>query len=269
MTNPFRLILSKLPEGHLKSLAKNISSFAMNRMPQPIETVHVDGETIKVYKDNVFDNLSQVKEIKGYTAYYTIKKGDYILEAGAYTGLFTIFASKKVGKTGRVISFEPDPYNNIMLKRNLKLNNITNVTVIKKGLYSKEDRLPFDIQSIGSNIVSLNTPFHNRATINKIDVTTADKELKHLHIKKINLVTMDIEGSEIEAMSGFTEIIKMNKNIHFAIASYHIVDGKKTKFFLEKFFKNLKFKIKTEDNGQLTTYASRSNFPRKTKVNVN
>jgi FkbM family methyltransferase len=252
-----RLFLQKIPEGYLKSFLKNISGFTMNKLPLPIETIVIDGEKIHVYKDNVFDNSQQEKELRSYLTYYKIKKGSYVLEAGAYTGLFTVYASKKVGRSGRVISFEPDPYNNIMLMRNLTLNKVRNVTIIKKGLYSKEDQLPFDIQSIGSNIVSLNTPFHNRKTINKIPVTTADIELKRLKVKKIDFVTMDIEGAEIEAMEGFRETIKNNRGITFAIASYHIVDGKKTKFFLEKFFKSLKFNIKTENNGQLTTYASR------------
>lgn len=260
MIYKLRLLLQKLPEGYIKSIFKNISSLTMNRMPQPIESYTIDGIKLKVYKDNVFDNASQIKEIQSYTAYFPIKKGFYILEAGSYTGLFTIFASKKVGPTGRIISFEPDPYNNIMLQRNIALNNIKNVIVVKKGLFSEETTVPFDIQSIGSNIVSLNTPFHNRKTLNKITVTTADKELKRLNIKKVDMVTMDIEGAEIEAMAGFSETIKKNKTIKFAIASYHIIDGKKTKIFLEKFFKKLKFHVKTEDNGQLTTYASRSKF---------
>lgn len=260
MIYKLRTLLQKLPEGYIKSMFKNISSLTMNRMPQPVESYTIDGIKLKVYKDNVFDNASQIKEIKSYTAYFPIKKGYYILEAGAYTGLFTIFASKKVGPTGKIISFEPDPYNNIMLKRNIKLNNLKNVIVIKKGLFSEEATVPFDVQSIGSNIVSLNTPFHNRKTINKIKVTTADKELERLNIKKIDLVTMDIEGAEIEAMAGFSNTIKHNRTIKFAIASYHIVDGKKTKYYLEKFFKKLKFHVKTADKGQLTTYASKAKF---------
>src|SRR5205814_9965905 len=161
----------------------------MNKIPLPIETIIIDGEKIKVYKDNVFDNQLQAKEIKGYNTYYKLEKGDYVLEAGAYTGLYTIFASKKIGGKGKIISFEPDPYNNIMLKRNLALNKIKNVIIVKKGLYSKDAELPFDIQSIGSNIVSLNTPFHNRKTLNKIVVTTADNEIERLKIKQIDFVT--------------------------------------------------------------------------------
>lgn len=258
ISSHLRLLLNKLPEGYLKSLLKNISSFTMNKLPLPVETTVIDGEKIRVYRDNVFDNELQEKELRSYISYFKISKGDYVLEAGAYTGLFTIYASKKVGGTGKVISFEPDPYNHIMLKRNLSLNKVKNVILVKKGLYSKEDLLPFDIQSIGSNIVSLDTPFHNRKTINKISVTTADIELKRLKIDKIDFVTMDIEGAEIEAMEGFKETIKKNKNITFAIASYHIINGRKTKFFLEKFFKSQEFNVKTENNGQLTTYASRN-----------
>lgn len=258
-----RLLLKKIPEGNAKSILKNFSSFIMNRLPHRIETVIIDGEKIHIYKDNVLDNKAQVEELQSYLTYYKIKKGDYILEAGAYTGLFTVFASKKVGKTGKIISFEPDPYNRIMLQRNLDLNKVKNVVLVKKGLFSRDAKLPFDIQSIGSNIVSLNTPFHDRKTINTIQVTTADKELKQLKITRIDFVTMDIEGAEIEAIQGFKETIKNNRGIQFAIASYHIVDGKKTKYFLEKFFKSLNFIVKTEDNGQLTTYASRKKFSHK------
>lgn len=67
---------------------------------------------------------------------------------------------------------------------------------------------------------------------------------------------MDIEGAEIKAMRGSIKTIKKNKMINLAIASYHIVDGKKTHLFLEKFFKKLNMDTKTEENGQLITYAS-------------
>ena len=42
--------------------------------------------------------ISDMSPLKGYFANYTIKKGDVIVDAGAFTGDYTILAAKKVGK---------------------------------------------------------------------------------------------------------------------------------------------------------------------------
>ncbi|MEM3406001.1 MAG: FkbM family methyltransferase [Candidatus Pacearchaeota archaeon] len=61
-----------------------------------------------------------------------LKKGDIVIDAGAYIGLFTLYASKKVGKNGLVIAYEPDPENYKNLLENIKLNKCKNVKLIKE-----------------------------------------------------------------------------------------------------------------------------------------
>lgn len=251
--NPLQKAISKIPEGYTKSIIKNFSSFVLSFYPQPIEKVKVDGIWIKMTKDNVINNKLLAKEVGGYTTYYKIKEGDIVIDAGAYTGLFTIYAAKKVGEKGKVIAYEPNYYNKILLNKNLKLNKINNVIVRSKGLFSKKAKVAFDIQSVGSNIVDLNNVFHGRKTINKINVDTLDNEVKNLKLSKVNFVKMDIEGAEIDAVKGMKKILDYKK-INLAIASYHIVNEKETKYFLEKFFKSKKMKAFTKDHGQLTTY---------------
>jgi len=258
-------MLRALPEGYLKSIVKNISSYSMNMMPRSVDSVMVNGISIKMHTDGVFDNKLLAKEVSGYNIYYSLQKGDTVIDAGAYTGLYTAYAAKKVGPKGKVIAYEPDPYNIIMLKKNIKLNKLSNVTIIQKGLFDKNASLPFDIQSIGSNIVTINHAFHNRKTLNKIDVAPLDKELMRLGHKIINFIKMDIEGAEIEAMKGAITTIKKNKIINLAIASYHVVNGEKTYIFLEEFFKKLNMNTKTEENGQLITY---SGYKKLSKVNL-
>jgi FkbM family methyltransferase len=194
--------------------------------------------------------------VSGYNTYYSLRKGDIVIDAGAYTGLYTVYAAKKVGSKGKVIAYEPDPYTMMMLKKNIKLNQLSNVTLVRKGLFDKNDSVPFDIQSVGSNIVTINTAFHNRKTINKVNVAPLDEEVVRLRLNTVDFIKMDIEGAEIEAMKGARTTIKKNKNISLAIASYHVVNGRKTYIFLEKFFKKLNMNTKTELNGQLTTYSS-------------
>jgi FkbM family methyltransferase len=244
----------QLPHGYPKIIIKNILGFLIHNLTFQTEQLSFDGTNFLVYKTRLYNNQELLsRDIKGYIHDYKLKRGDVVIDAGAYNGLFTIYAAIKVGSKGKVFAFEPDPFNSNLLKKNLMLNNLKNVKVIKKGLYNKEGVMKFDIQGLGSNIIT-NQEF---PTLNSIEVTTLDKELKKLKIKKVDFVKMDIEGAENEAVYGSLETIKNSNNIHFAIASYHIVDGKQTKYFITGFFKKLGFKVFTKNLGQQITYASR------------
>src|SRR5581483_1847479 len=59
-----------------------------------------------------------------------IAEGDVVYDVGAHVGYYTLLASKLVGARGHVYAFEPLPANLEFLERHLKLNQITNVTVV-------------------------------------------------------------------------------------------------------------------------------------------
>lgn len=56
-----------------------------------------------------------------------LQPGDVVYDVGAYLGLHTIFFAKRVGEQGRVVSFEPMPYNYQALEANIELNGLKNV----------------------------------------------------------------------------------------------------------------------------------------------
>ncbi len=241
----------KIPESKVKVLLRNSISFTLHTFSLRKETVNINGEPIQVYKVPVYDNHHLAEEVSGYNKYYKLQKGDIVVDAGGYSGFFTMYAGKKVGSTGKVIVFEPDPFNYTLLKKNIRLNKIRNAIVINKGLYSTNTTLPFDIQGIGSTLVIKK----GRKTNHAVPVVSLDNELERLRIKKVNFIKMDIEGGEIEAVKGCLRTIKNNKALHFAIASYHVVNGKKTSIFLEQFFKKIRMKVKTLQTEHPTTYA--------------
>ena len=51
------------------------------------------------------------------------------IDVGANFGAYTVFASKKVGATGKVIAFEPSHRELIALHRNIEINRLLNVQV--------------------------------------------------------------------------------------------------------------------------------------------
>lgn len=135
-------------------------------------------------------------EIEGYMKYYTLKNGDFVIDAGAFHGYFAVYAAKIVGESGKVICFEPDKNSFRILSKNIRLNKLKNVILINKGLWNKNITIGF--KSCGeSSAICLS----NKSS-EKIEVVKLDDELKKLNIKKVDFIKMDIEGAEIEALLG-------------------------------------------------------------------
>lgn len=215
-----------------------------------VETMHVRKVKILAYADPYFPNNELFEEIKGYFRHYVPKRGDIIIDAGAYSGVFTVAAAKLVGPTGKVIAYEPDPFNRMRLQKNIWLNKLTNVVVRPYGLYSRQTTLQFEVRQVASRIAE------NKESPIDVKMRSLDREVKHLKLTRVHMIKMDIEGAEIEALQGAR---KMNKTfrstLHWAIASYHIIKGKPTSQWLEQYFSKAGFHVVTEYPRHKTTYA--------------
>jgi FkbM family methyltransferase len=234
-------------------MIKNVISYMLSKNGT-IEIITIDKVKFKIYANPMISNSRLLLDIKGYNLNYKFKKGDTVVDAGAYNGLSTIYAARKVGPKGKVIAIEPDPYTLQVLTRNINLNHLKNVIIVPKGLYSKPKKMKFDVQGIGSRLQMYNQDI---PTINSILVDTLDTILlKDLKINKVDFIQMDIEGAEIEALKGCKKIIMLNKGIRFAIASYHIVNGERTSRKLEKIFTSFGLKPVTKNKFHLTTYSN-------------
>ena len=197
-------------------------------------------------------SIQDLSPIKGYELHRKLKKGDIVIDAGAYPGDYTIYAAKKVGETGKVIAFEPNPTNRIVLERNIKAFGLKNVIVVPKGL-GETDGVKLQMAMDG---------LHSNAHMSQeedeegfIHICTLDAELKRLGISRVDVIKMDIEGAEIKAIQGCVETIK-NCKPYILIASYHLVDGKVTHLFLKKFLEEKGYHVIADFPKHLTTYGS-------------
>ena len=215
-----------------------------------------DGLTGKFCKLAFIPNGEYTCELIGYEKHYNLKEGDVVIDAGAYLGHFTVYAAMRVGARGKVVAFEADPYVYRMLLRNIRLNNLTNVIAINKGVWSHDTELAFDSRGNASQIVT--GAEHTKTLVKKIPVVGLDAEMQRLGLPRADLIKMDIEGAELEAVQGARRLMEY-PNCHFAIASYHVVNGVQTSVTLEKFFRSNGHFVVTEYPAHLTTYANKTN----------
>ena len=130
-----------------------------------------------------------------------IKKGNFVVDVGASVGYYTLLFAKWVGNTGKVFSFEPISNKFIVLKKNVQINNYQNVTLVQKNVSNKS--------SINSdtNSISLDDYFE-------------------YNNYKIDLIKMDIEGSEGLALQGMKKFLEKNKNIKI-LTEFHTSELKR------------------------------------------
>jgi len=78
--------------------------------------------------------------------YHVLKPGDTFIDIGANIGLFSLNASKIVGNSGKVYSFEAFKPNYIQFKKHIVQNKIQNIKAENKAV--SNDSTPIEIRYI-------------------------------------------------------------------------------------------------------------------------
>jgi FkbM family methyltransferase len=150
-----------------------------------------------------------------------------IVDAGAATGLFAIAACAAFANA-HVWAFEPSRRQRVVLHRNLRLNGFDRrVDVMPTGLWQAPDVLAFRTHgAIGALRLVSDLPaalgFHERVPVTSLDAWVLDHR-----VSGIDLIKMDIEGAELEALAGARETL-LRDGPDLLIQAYHLRDGVRT-----------------------------------------
>ncbi len=142
-----------------------------------------------------------------------VKEGMVCIDLGCNLGYYAILESKLVGKTGKVIAFEPSPLTFKFFKENLSLNEISNVDSFNVAIGDVDGTIKFLVteQSNWSTVIQGDLPEYYKGRIIDVPLVTLDNFSKNHHVNKIDFIRMDIEGYEDKVIQGMTEIIKKFK----------------------------------------------------------
>ena len=139
-----------------------------------------------------------------------IKKGDVVLDIGAYVGYYTMLASKIVGDEGKIFAFEPDPENFKNLEINIKKNNCHNVELVKAAVCDKTGSMKLYLnKSDRSENTLYGSNIEDSITVKTIKPDDYFKNRDN----RVNFIKIDIEGAERRAFEGMEFILEKNRQI--------------------------------------------------------
>jgi FkbM family methyltransferase len=136
------------------------------------------------------------------------------IDAGANHGEFTV-AGAGLAPTGRVYAFEPAPWLQRRLLRNVQLNDFTNVTLVPLGLADRHAVLPFydaprsgRVTARNGGLISLYPDAQRTEPAGTFAVTPLDDWARTIQLDRLDVLKADVEGAELSLLRGATATIE-------------------------------------------------------------
>ena len=133
-----------------------------------------------------------------------VKPGMIVLDIGANIGVHTLHLAKRVGASGQVLAFEPNPVAREELLRNITLNQIKNVNVLKVALWERDGEELFCFPKDGLEAMGglrQNSQFEV-ARKSKVETARLDTILARLEVQQVDFMKIDVEGAELQVLKG-------------------------------------------------------------------
>jgi FkbM family methyltransferase len=137
-----------------------------------------------------------------------LKPGDVFLDIGANIGYFSLLAAKHE-PTAKIISFEPVSSAFKKLEENISLNTAKNVNALNFGVGEKnEERKIYISDEDNTGMSSFQKPENYSGKTEMVKVITIDDWFRSSGLAKIDIIKLDVEGSELASINGMDEALK-------------------------------------------------------------
>lgn len=183
------------------------------------------------------------------------KQGFTILDVGANIGHVALNMAQKVGKNGKVFTFEPEPRNFRSLQKNIALNPwaTDRIVAVNEGMGSSPGVFTMYLVNKlnrGGNRILLNQNGQEHTEKVEIRVAVIDQFIREQKITRVDLLKIDVEGFEYEVLKGAEETLKAYKPTLFVELSENNLkqNGASSKMVIE-LLENLNYTIEEAEKG--------------------
>jgi FkbM family methyltransferase len=181
--------------------------------PVPVNLEVARGETVRFwwsYFVSFFDNDRPFFDYWGQDRgdlrflWKVLRPGDTFLDVGAFHGVYSVIAGKRVTSSGRVIAFEPSPRDRRRLALHLRWNGIRCARVEPYAVSSTASKTSFFQVVSGDPTRNGLRPPASDDSVAKITVQaiSLDQYIAEKKIQRVDVMKLDVEGGELEVLRG-------------------------------------------------------------------
>lgn len=153
----------------------------------------------------------------------TLAPGAVFYDVGANIGFFSLLAARLVGRTGRVIAFEPVPESAESITAASSLNGFgwVGVEQVALGAQAGQGELCVVEDASWSRLMSYG---QHALTTQKLPVVVAklDDLITSNHVPVPDVIKIDVEGAELEVLDGMSQLIEVHQPI--IICELHVTN---------------------------------------------
>jgi FkbM family methyltransferase len=186
-------------------------TFAERRLREPITVRWYDGLKLRLFLGN---DLSKCIYVGGAFepnefAFLAgvLRPGMTFVDVGANEGVYTLFAARRLGSTGRVVAIEPSTREYDRLLQNIRLNRLRNVAPFRVAAGADSDEATLAVaayghegqNTLGKTVANAKV---ETESIERVAVRTLDALLDEAAVERVDVIKVDAEGSEVAVLSG-------------------------------------------------------------------
>lgn len=149
-----------------------------------------------------------------------VEPGQVCYDLGAHFGYYTLLMARCSGPTGKVVSFEPEPYSFAKLKRHLRLNRLEGRCLALNAAASADDGRGAMFKGGGPGATTTHFRYIDEPEFGEdktlfVNTVRMDSLIESGKIAHPAFLKIDVEGHAVSALRGAEETIRHSKPVLF------------------------------------------------------